>query len=254
MVDTRLDPTDQLHETLRMLYCEHTEQARHHDALRERSTAVIVALAVALATGVVAYVELANDEASWLALALSVPIIGAGGFGMYLAQAHFQSNRQHVQIARAFRLTLQIMLEHSWNQKQGKVTINETDRKSREAIKWLAEELPKVNQTQAALRIRSWEVFDSIDSTYRVGTKGWYEAIRARLDDSIQRVAPYDFRTIRDYGQARYNLKWFEGEHSFWSRHAAKGWIWVNAVVAIYGIGLCIWILERNSFGRGLFL
>jgi hypothetical protein len=33
---------EQRGDALRMMYCEHTDQARHHDAMRERSTALIV--------------------------------------------------------------------------------------------------------------------------------------------------------------------------------------------------------------------
>src|SRR5262245_19868140 len=113
------DIRPQLYESLRMMYCEHTDQARHHETLRERSTAVIVALAVALTTAALAYVKLVGREPPWLALALSLPVIAAGSFGIFLARSHSQKNREHVQIARAFRLMLQSVLQRDLETEKG---------------------------------------------------------------------------------------------------------------------------------------
>jgi hypothetical protein len=273
------DARPQLYESLRMMYCEHTDQARHHDTLRERSTAVIVALAAALATAAVAYVKLAGHDRPWLALALSLPIVVAGISGMRLARSHSQNNRQHVEIARAFRLILQSVLQRELETENGTQATTADAARVRDpakvkcAVKWLADRLLKIRKTQRGIecelsrmkQLKESQLKESLScllpgklrlgeyleikcgfrTAHPFGEKEWCEAIRKGLDDDdVWRViGPYDFRTIRDYGQARHNLKSCEGKQSHWSGQIMTGWFWVNLFVVVFGFVLCVLIV-----------
>lgn len=266
------DARPQLHESLRMMYREHTDQARHHDTLRERSTAVIVALSAALATAAISYVKLAGRDRPWLALALSLPIVVAGTFGMLLAHSHSQNNRQHVQIARAFRLILQSVLQREWEDEKSTedttTAVKEKRTKVREAVKWLADRLPEIRKTPGGLQCElsrtkqlketlscllpstlslgeHLEIIGGSNTARPFGEKEWYEEIRKGLDDEgvLRIIGPYDFRTIRDYGHARHNLKSCEGKQSRWSGQVMTGWFLVNVFVAAFGVALCILIV-----------
>jgi hypothetical protein len=264
------DARTQLYESLRMMYREHTDQARHHDTLRERSTAVIVALSAALATAAIAYVKLAGRDRPWLALALALPIVMAGISGMLLARSHSQNNRQHVQIARAFRLILQSLSRREWEDEKTTEdrTVKEKRTKISEAVKWLADRLPEIRKTSRGIQCElsrtkhlketlscllscklsfgvHLEIICGSKTVHPFGATEWYEAIRKRLDseDVIRNIVPYDFRTIRDYGHARHNLKNCEGKESRWSSQVMTGWFLVNAFVAIFGVALCILIV-----------
>jgi hypothetical protein len=258
---------NQLYESLRMMYREHTDQARHHDTMRERSTAAIVALAAGLATAAIAIVKLAWPASSWPALFLSAPIIGLGLLGMLWARSHWENNRQHVEIARAFRRTLEIQLERDWKKERGEKTPEEREREEiQKAMKCLADELPQTRRkisrlieekkkrltSSLACLLRCGPEFGKHpeipcpSTTHDFGTKSWCGAARKVLDDALQSIAPYGFRTIRDYGQARHKLKSLEGEQSDWSGRVARGWIGVNGMVVVFGVALCSWIVVEN--------
>jgi hypothetical protein len=259
--DGRREPnSEQLYESLRMLYREHTDQARHHDTLRERSTAVVVALAVVLATAAIGYLEPADTAPFW-ALALSLPIVAAGVFGMHLSSSHSHSNRQHVQIARAFRMALQVALARISHGDSDVEIPKQTERTISEAMKWLADEFstqievgkPSSSKEKEHLHcLLSYGLIDKhnldLDKETlairgeRFGSKCWCNSVREALDKSLQGVAPYDFQTIRDYGVARNNLHKITGKKSFWTRYVEWGWYSINASVAIFGLTLSILI------------
>lgn len=246
---------DRLHEALRMLYGEHTNQGRHHDMMRDGATAAVVALAAALTGGALTYVQalLEKHEAAWPALVLTLPVVGIGLFGAYLARAHSNSNRQHVQIARAYRFVLQKTFEALPAKGAGETAPEAPT--ARKLIKWLADKLPETKQCQA--EFNSWwlalseeeachvrKLLSSSPSLQELKTKKWCGAMRGALDKKmILCVARHDFAAIRDYGHARHNLKHLEGERSLLSGYVARGWMLANLAVTGFGVLLSAWIV-----------
>jgi hypothetical protein len=235
--------SEQLYESLRMMYREHTDQARHHDALRERSTGVVVALAAALATAAIGYLEISDTGPFW-ALALSLPIVAAGGFGMHLSSSHSQNNRQHVQIARGFRLALQIALERISQDGSGAEISKETEKTNSKVMKWIADN-PKKIEAGKLEDLHCLKSDIQIENGHASGSKLWCESVEVTLDELVKNVSLYDFRTIRDYGVARSNLQRISGKKSFWTRYVEMGWFSINASVAIFGSALSILIFVR---------
>lgn len=92
-------------DVLQKIYEEHLTQARHHESLRERITAMILALGAAL-LAFQGSISAASHKPflGWL-------LVGLGLFGALTSLKHYERNRFHVAVARALRMQMEQLLE-----------------------------------------------------------------------------------------------------------------------------------------------
>jgi hypothetical protein len=97
---------------LQAMYKEQCDQARQHETLRERSTAIIISVCAPIITftGVAAtftYDKL--EDKRWFAAyaIIGLFLIGLGWFGRGLSLKHYERNRVHAVRAGAYRSELE---------------------------------------------------------------------------------------------------------------------------------------------------
>ena len=259
---------EQLCESLRMMYREHTDQARHYDTLRERSTTIVGSVAAAA----LAYIA-GKEKLDWILLVPSLLIIFLGLLGACLSHFHWEKNRQHVEIARAFRLALQSLFERR------DPLSNYTNDDIKRSMKWLADEFPEIADSgksePAQRKISFFGIFGliltlcprgkdlnpgsqekkNIDPRYQKYfkisehgelTKACYDEAAKQLDCDFEKVVASDFSTIRNYGDARYSLKRLGNKTSLTTESVHTGWAAINFLLIIFGAIVAIYILCKN--------
>ena len=87
-------------DVLQKFYVEHATQARQHETLRDRSTALMVTISAALG-GFLGSNFQRIDAAPFKAVATLVVALGV--FGALVSYKHYERNRMHVRIVGALR-------------------------------------------------------------------------------------------------------------------------------------------------------
>jgi hypothetical protein len=87
-------------DVMHKLYVEHSTTARHHETLRDRSTTLIVTIAVALSAFL--STRFADPGGATFSI-LALFVVALGFFGALVSYKHFERNRLHTTYARAFR-------------------------------------------------------------------------------------------------------------------------------------------------------
>lgn len=140
---------------------------------------------------------------------------------MFITSRHWQKNRQHVEIARAYRMALQRVL------KDERSATDTTVPEVRKVVKWLSDKYG-VGREAPSLDEDRREFFVSLGLAPDV--EHTPNEIRGKLDDVFSLISPTDLRSLRDFGDARYKLEALGKMESPLSASASVGWSGLNLV------------------------
>jgi hypothetical protein len=204
---------------------------------------LIATTALAVTTAIVTLLTPENNQEAFFLLLPSSLVLMLGIVGVNLSILYWEKNREHVEIARAFRMALQLLLT------KGSI---EADAAISTSIRELNNSLSsKLENKTTRRKIENYdnegpdEIDKHIDALFKLAkpnkSNNKYSAIKKGIDNGLEiGIQRSDFRLLRDYGELRYQLERYGKDWTHSSHYIANRWVIINLVVAFVGILLCI--------------